>query len=65
MNNKINELNDILKGVYMMKQLAKGFSVKPKQIAKPKLVSELIKIKKIENPYSDEMKWEFNGFDQA
>ena len=57
MNNKINE-NDILKGVYMMKQLSKGFSVKPKQIAKPKLVSELIK-KKIENPYTDEMRWDF------
>ena len=59
MNNKINELNDIRKGVYMMERLSKGFSVKPKQIAKPKLVSELIKIKKIENPYSDEMKWDF------
>jgi hypothetical protein len=65
MNNKISELKDIKKGIYMMKRLAKGYEVKPKQISKPKLVSELIKIKKIENPYSDEMKWEFNGIDQA
>ena len=59
MNHKINELNDIRKGIYMMDRLAKGFSVKPKQISKPKLISELIKIKKIENPYTDEMKWDF------
>lgn len=60
MNNKISDENDIRKGVYMMKRLAKGYEVKPKQISKPKQVSELIKIKKIENPYSDEMRWDFN-----
>ena len=60
MNNKISELKDINKGVYMMKRLAKGYDVKPKQTVYPKQVSELIKIKKIENPYTDEMRWDFN-----
>ena len=58
MDNEMRE-SCIMSGIYLMKQLDKGLSVKHKKKHKPIPVKDLIKPKKCIHPYTMEMKWDF------
>lgn len=48
-----------MSGIYLMKQLDKGLSVKHKKKHKPIPIKDLIKPKQCIHPYTMEMKWDF------